>query len=263
MNVVTTAGDLDRRCRTACDIVQEAGKVALAAFLNRDTLSVSTKGTQDWVTNIDIEVEALIRKRLAAAYPDDAVLGEETEAEANAGDTSWVIDPIDGTTCYLLGLPMWCVVLTYVIDARPVVSAIYVPVMDELFSAVAGGGTFLNGAPTRVADAATTGDGLISIGANKAGDSGKAGRFIAELVENGGMYIRIGSCALALCYVASGRLLAAFEPKVSPWDDLAGMLLVREAGGMTNDFAPTLNAVRKRPVLSATPGLWPTVKPLL
>lgn len=263
MNVASAANDLDIRCRTACDIVREAGKVALAAFLDRGSLSVTTKGAQDWVTNIDIEVEALIRKRLAAAYPHDAVLGEETEPDANASDTSWVIDPIDGTTCYLLGLPLWCVVLTYAVDARPVVSAIYAPVTDELFSAVAGGGTFLNGAPMRVADAASIGDGLISIGANKAGDTGKAGRFIAGLVEDGGMFIRIGSCALALCYVASGRLLAAYEPKVSPWDDLAGMLLVREAGGMTNDFAPTLNSVNKRPVLSATPGLWPAVVQLL
>ena len=90
----------------------------------------------------------------------------------------------------------------------------------------------------------------------------KSAAFIGNLVADGGMYIRVGACALALSYVASGRLLAAYEPKVSPWDDLAGMLLVREAGGRTNDFAPSLASETKRPVLASTPGLWDAVRGL-
>ena len=104
--------------------------------------------------------------------------------------------------------------------------------------------------------------GLIAVGANEHGAPHKSAAFIGNLVADGGMYIRVGACALALSYVASGRLLAAYEPKVSPWDDLAGMLLVREAGGRTNDFAPSLASETKRPVLASTPGLWDAVRGL-
>ncbi|MHA3980847.1 inositol monophosphatase family protein [Halovulum sp. GXIMD14794] len=262
MNIAPTTSDLDRRHHVACTIVREAGGVALAAFRDRGSLSVRTKGTQDWVTNVDIEVEALIRRRLSEAFPDDAIVGEETEHDPATGNTAWVIDPVDGTTCFMLGLPQWCVVLTYTVDAIPVVSAIHAPVTDELFSAIGGGGAFLNGTPMQVAEADTIGDGLIAVGANRDGAPARSAEFIDHLVAEGGMYIRIGACALALSYVASGRLLAAFEPKVSPWDDLAGMLLVREAGGRTNEFAPSLASDRKRPVLASCPRLWETVLPL-
>lgn len=259
MTVSTMTQSHEARCGAACDIVREAGAVALAAFRDRGSLAVQTKGTQDWVTNVDLEVEALIRARLAERFPGDAIVGEETDHDPETGNTAWVIDPVDGTTCFMLGLPQWCVVLTYTIDARPVVAAIYAPVTDELFHATAGGGAFLNGAPIRVAEADDIGAGLIAVGANEHGEPHKSAAFIGNLVADGGMYIRVGACALALCYVASGRLLAAYEPKVMPWDDLAGMLLVREAGGRTNAFAPTLGSEAKRPVLAATPGLWEAV----
>ena len=259
MDLIEMTQTFDARCRHACEIVREAGTVALAAFRDRSSLSVQTKGTQDWVTNIDIEVEALIRERLGALYPDDVIVGEETAHSPSSGNTAWVIDPIDGTTCFMLGLPQWCVVLTYVIDAEPVVSAIYAPVTDELFHGTKGGGAFLDGVPMRVANATSIGEGLISVGANEHGAPEKSAAFIGNLVTDGGMYIRVGACALGLCYVASGRLLAAYEPKVHPWDDLAGMLLVREAGGRTNDYALTLVSDSKRPVLAAAPGVWEAV----
>lgn len=261
MNVAVT-DTLDARCATARDIVREAGALALAAFNDRGSLSVQTKGTQDWVTNVDLEVEALIRERLGRVYPEDVIVGEETAHDPSSGNTAWVIDPVDGTTCFMLGLPQWCVVLTYTVDAEPVVSAIYAPVTDELFYATKGGGAFVNDTPIRVTDATTIGAGLISVGANEHGEPHKSAAFIGNLVADGGMYIRVGACALGLCYVAAGRLLAAYEPKVSPWDDLAGMLLVREAGGKTNAFAPTLASANKRPVLAATPGVWDAVLPL-
>ncbi|WP_420398440.1 inositol monophosphatase family protein [Marinovum algicola] len=262
MTATTMTQSYEARSRAAGEIVREAGAVALAAFCDRGSLSVQTKGRQDWVTNVDLEVEALIRDRLGRLFPGDAIVGEETAHDPASGNTAWVIDPIDGTTCFMLGVPQWCVVLTYTIDARPVVSAIYAPVTDELFHATAGGGAFLNGAPIRVADAKGIGAGLIAVGANEHGAPHKSATFIGNLVADGGMYIRVGACALALSYVASGRLLAAYEPKVSPWDDLAGMLLVREAGGRTNDFAPSLASETKRPVLASTPGLWDAVRGL-
>lgn len=259
-----TKGDLVHRGRIAEQIVREAGALARSYFLNRDRVSVSTKGTQDWVTNVDVEVEAMIRDRLRAAFPDDVVLGEEAGQSADsAHDTMWIVDPIDGTTCFMLGIPQWCVVLAYVQQAQPVVAAIYDPMADDMYAALSGKGALLNGAPIRCARAQTVSEGLISVGASHAGDPAKSADFMAGLVaDGGGMYLRIGACALGLCYVASGKLLAVYEPLVSPWDDLAGMLIVREAGGRTNPYPAKIVTDRRHPVLASAPAIWPFVKDL-
>lgn len=252
------------RCRTAQMIVREAGNLARAAFADRDQLSVHTKGTQDWVTNVDLEVETLIRRRLAEAFPGESILGEEDGyGGASADATTWIVDPIDGTTCFLLGIPQWCVVLGYVEHARPVVAAIYDPMADHMYTAIKGEGAFLNDAPIQVASATDAGAGLISIGASAKADPDKSAQFMAELVADGGMFLRIGACALGLCYVASGRLLGVWEPLVSPWDDLAALLIVREAGGRTSDFPDTIVTDQRHPVLAAAPGVWHRLSCLL
>lgn len=252
------------RCRAAQRIVREAGDVARAAFADRDRLSVRAKGTQDWVSNVDLEVETLIRRRLAEAFPGEPVLGEEDgDGGTPAGASTWIVDPIDGTTCFLLGIPQWCVVLGLVEDARPVVAAIYDPMADHMYTAVAGGGAFLNDAPIRASAAKDVGAGLISIGASVKADPETSVRFMAELVTDGGMYLRIGACALGLCYVASGRLLGMWEPLVSPWDDLAGLLIVGEAGGRTSAYPNRIVTDRRHPVLAAAPGIWTRLSGLL
>lgn len=254
----------DARCRAAQRIVREAGTLARNAFADRDRLSVRTKGTQDWVSNVDLDVENLIRARLAETFPGEPVLGEEDgHGDGPAGAQSWIVDPIDGTTCFLLGIPQWCVVLGFLEGSHPVVSAIYDPMADDMYTAISGGGAYLNGTPIRVSSATKVGRGLVSIGASAADDPEKSGRFMAELVAEGGMFLRIGACALGLCYVASGRLLGAWEPLVSPWDDLAAMLIVREAGGRTTEFPQQIDAHRRHPVLAAAPGIWPRLSGLL
>ena len=99
--------ELERRLAVACSVAREAGAFARNAFLNRDALQIETKGEQDWVTNVDLEVEALIRSRLAEDYPLDPVIGEEMAGSAGDDGRAWVVDPIDGTTCFLLGLPQY------------------------------------------------------------------------------------------------------------------------------------------------------------
>lgn len=258
-----TRTDLARRGRIAQQILREAGALARGYFLNQDRVSVSTKGTQDWVTNVDVEIEALIRDRLRAAFPRDVVLGEEDGQSAGCTqDTMWIVDPIDGTTCFMLGIPQWCVVLAYVQQAEPVVAAIYDPMADDMYSALSGQGALLNGAPIACARAQAVSEGLISVGASHAGDPARSADFMAGLVADGGMYLRIGACALGLCYVASGRLLAVYEPLVSPWDDLAGMLIVREAGGRTNPYPAKIITSQRHPVLASAPGIWPSVEGL-
>ena len=256
--------ELQRRCVAAKEITAEAGALAQAAFKDRASLRVTAKGAQDWVTNVDMEVENLIRARLAASFPGEHVLGEERGlSDGDAGAGVWVVDPIDGTTCFLFGLPQWCVVLCYVVGTTPVVAAIYVPAVNEMFTAMAGHGAFVNDREMRVAEARSISDGLISVGAAQTSHPETSARFIGSLVRDGGMYVRLGSCALSLASVAAGRLLAAYEPLVSPWDDLAGMLLVREAGGRTNPFSVDLMGVNRRPVIAAAPGVWSALSPLI
>ena len=190
--------EFQQRCAVARKVTAEAGALAHAAFKDRTSLKVTTKGAQDWVTNVDMEVENLIRERLAASYPGEPVLGEERGlSDGDAGGGVWVIDPIDGTTCFLLGLPQWCVVLCYVIGTTPVVAAIYVPTVNEMFTAVTGNGAFVNDRKMRVAAAQSISDGVISVGAAQASHPETSAQFIGELVRDGGMYVRLGSCALA------------------------------------------------------------------
>ncbi len=256
--------ELRRRCAVAKQVITEAGKVALAAFMDRDSLEIRTKGAQDWVTNVDMEVENLIRERLVASFPGEPILGEEKGASEGDDDGGvWVVDPIDGTTCFLLGLPQWCVVLCYVVGITPVVAAIYVPTVNEMFTAVAGQGALVNDKKMQVAAARSISDGMISVGAAQTSNPEISGRFIGDLVKDGGMYVRLGSCALSLASVAAGRLLAAYEPLVSPWDDLAGMLLVREAGGRTNPYSTDITGKNRRAVIAATPGVWSAMQPLI
>ena len=259
-----TRDDLAHRAEVAEQIVREAGMLARDFFCNSDRVDISVKGTQDWVTNVDLAVEAQIRERLKAAFPQDAVLGEEDGQSAeNPNDTMWVVDPIDGTTCFLLGIPQWCVVLTFVSHAKPVVAAIYDPMADDMYTAVAERGAALNGKPIQCSQAQGVSEGLISIGASHAGNPAVSGKFMADLVAGGGMYLRIGACALGLCYVASGKLLAAYEPLVSPWDDLAGMLIVREAGGITTPYPASIVTTQRHPVLASAPAIWSSVKQLI
>ncbi len=254
--------DLTTRAETVARIARDAGALALDYFRQQDSLVIDRKGHQDFVSQADRDVELNVRAALDKAFPDDSIVGEEHAPTQGSSGFTWVIDPIDGTTCFLLGLPQWCVVLSYVIDSKPVVAVIYHAMGDEMFSATQAGGTRVNDTPVRVADSTSVTEGLIAVGAAQVAEPNKSAQFISQLVQSGGMYMRIGACALALCYVASGRLLAAFEPWVSPWDDLAGMLLVQEAGGRTNPYAIPM-IVEKRPVLAACPGIWTAVEPLL
>lgn len=251
------------RCGVARKIALEAGLHARTAFENRDGMTVSTKGTQDWVTNVDVEVETLIRKRIEEAFPGATVLGEENGGAVGDHDAAlWVVDPIDGTTCFLLGIPQWCVVLAHVVGGEPEVAAIYDPMADEMYHATRGGGAFCNGRPIKTASATSIREGLISVGASGQADPAKSAAYMDQLVSGGGMYLRIGACALALCYVASGRLLAMHEPRVSPWDDLAGLLIVREAGGRTSPYPARIDPDNRHPVLAAAAGIWSEVEEL-
>lgn len=249
---------LDRRHQLAEEIAREAGALALDYFDRRDTLVIETKrDLQDVVSIADREVERLIRERIAAQFPDDGFLGEETGFEAGSSGYSWAVDPIDGTAPFVNGLPTWCVSIAVVHEDLPVVGVIAVPCTGELFSSAQGRGASLDGKRLTLDPARTIRNSLTGIGSNSHVSPEKAGRIITGLLAGGGNYIRNGSGALMLAYVAAGRLVGYLEPYMHAWDCLAGYCLVQEAGGRHLPFPlDGGNAKGGTVVLAANPSAW-------
>jgi myo-inositol-1(or 4)-monophosphatase len=219
---------------TAIEAVVRAGAFQMAQF--GTTMAVTKKGEIDLVTEVDVAVERMFRALIRERFPDHAVLAEEESGELHEGGQGsycWVFDPIDGTTNYAHGLPIFCASLALEIDGRAAVGAVYDPTRRELFTAERGTGAFLNGTPLRTSRAGRLIDSLLVTGfpydvhARSDDLLGLFGAFItrARAVR------RLGSAAIDLCYVAAGRMDGFWEQTLRPWDMAAGALIVEEAGG--------------------------------
>ena len=220
--------------QTAIDIVTRAGEIHLAR--QESGFRIDKKGEIDLVTEVDLECERMFRAVLAERFPDHDILAEELGATSRAHTPSrfrWVFDPLDGTTNYAHGLPIFCASLAFEIDGRPVAGAIYDPTRRELFTAERGEGARVNGEPLRVSSTAQLVDALLVTGfpydVHK--NSGDLVALFGEFLGRARAVRRLGSAAIDLCYVAAGRLDAFWEQKLNPWDVSAGALIVEEAGG--------------------------------
>jgi myo-inositol-1(or 4)-monophosphatase len=204
------------------------------------TLHVEKKGTIDLVTEIDREVERMFRALIAARFPEHDVLAEEFEARGDrerGARCTWVFDPVDGTTNYAHGLPIFCSAASLEIDGDAVVAAVYDPSRRELFTAERGSGAWLNGTPMRVTSADRLIDALLCTGFpyTVQEDPGSLLDIFGAFIRTSRAVRRLGSAAIDLCYVAAGRLDGFYEMQLNPWDISAGALLVREAGGLVTD----------------------------
>jgi myo-inositol-1(or 4)-monophosphatase len=217
---------------TAIESVVRAGDIMMTRF--GGDMRVDKKGTIDLVTEVDVAIERMFRALIADRFPDHAVLGEEMGGLAAAPPgPCWVFDPIDGTTNFAHGLPIFCASLALEIDDVAQVAAVYDPTRRELFTAERGGGAFLNGRPIRVSATRDIVDAMLVTGfpydvhARVDEIVGLFGAFVgrARAVR------RLGSAAIDLCYVAAGRLDGFWESDLKPWDIAGGALLVEEAGG--------------------------------
>lgn len=237
-------------------VAVEAGNLALS-YLERGDLGFREKGVLDWVTEADLATEELIRTRIGEAYPDDLILGEEgTEASTPSEDrrATWVVDPIDGTTCFVSGLPSWCVSIGC-IDAsgHPFLGVIRDPTAGETFSALEGHGVTINDQSVSVPTKGVT-DGLVGVGHPRNAPDHPTLTFLAGLFSEGGLFYNSGSAALSLAYVATGRLVGFYESDLRAWDAIAGEVLVRESGGWSTDFTRDGVLTTSRPVLVANRG---------
>ena len=219
---------------TAIEIVTRAGEIQLER--RASGFRVSKKAENDLVTEVDFECERMCRAVLAERFPDHDVLAEELGTESSGAQPSrwrWVFDPLDGTTNYAHGLPVFCSSLGLEIDGRTDVGAVYDPTRRELFTAERGGGACLNGNRLTVSDTPALVDSLLVTGfpydVHLHADD-LIGLFSAFL-ERAQAVRRLGSAALDLCYVATGRFDGFWEQHLKPWDVCAGALIVEEAGG--------------------------------
>ena len=223
---------------TAIEAVIRAGEVQLARF--GTDVRIDKKGAIDLVTEIDLAIEREFRAMIAERFPDHVVLGEEF---SSTGDREarppfcWVFDPVDGTTNYAHGLPIFCSSLALEIDGEIAVGAIYDPTRRELFTAERGQGARLNGQPLRVSLPSggqdTLLDSLLVTGFHYGihRDPEDLVSLFREFITKSRAVRRLGSAALDLCYVAAGRFDGYWESKIQPWDVAAGALIVSEAGG--------------------------------
>lgn len=196
--------------------------------------SVHFKGEINLVTDVDRESEAYIIDRIRSSFPDHGVLSEES-AELTAPSTyRWIVDPLDGTTNYAHNYPCFCVSIGLEKGGELIAGAVFDPLLGESFTAFAGGGAFLNGAPIRVSSVGNLRRSLLATGfaydVNTSVDNNF--KYFREFVFAGQAIRRDGSAALDLCYLACGRFDGFWELKLRPWDTAAGLLLLREAGGM-------------------------------
>jgi myo-inositol-1(or 4)-monophosphatase len=251
MTVNDTA--LAARFALAKTLAAEAGAMALDYFNRRDTLVIETKrDLQDVVSIADRNVETFLKERVAEIYANDGFLGEEFGHDEGTSGFTWVVDPIDGTAPFVSGMPTWCVSVAIVRDSEPVVGVIHVPCSDELFAAAHGFGAMLNDKPLRLDPSRSLQNAMTGIGCNSYVTPERVGAIIADLMERGGNFIRNGSGALMLAYVAAGRLVGYYEPHMRAWDCMAGFCLVREAGGKSLAFPATGEAfLTGHPVLAA------------
>jgi myo-inositol-1(or 4)-monophosphatase len=217
-------------CRS---LARDAGRLAHSGFGQSAT---SMKGRHDVVTAMDREVERFIRNAIAARYPDDAIIGEEEGGGAGTGERVWLIDPIDGTANYARGIPHYCVSIGYLERRVPTVGVLYDPGHDWLYSGARGEGAWLGEARIAVSQCAEMEAATVECGWSTRRSTADYIALVARVMAAGCAMRRVGSGALGLADVAAGRSEAYCEMHINAWDCAAGILLVREAGGHTNDF---------------------------
>ena len=218
---------------------RRAGNVIAKNYERRDDIQTSKKGINDYVTNVDKAAEAEIIEIIQKSYPDHTTISEERGAlEGKDSDIQWVIDPLDGTTNFVKGLPHFSVSIAIRVKNRTEVGVVYDPIRNELFTAVRGEGAKLNEVRLRVDSQNELNGAILATGFPFKQPNLMPTQFaiMNNLIDEAADFRRTGSAALDLCYVASGRVDGYFEMGLKPWDCAAGDLIVREAGGLVCDF---------------------------
>ena len=216
---------------TAIEAVVRAGDLQIAKF--NTGIRVEKKGAIDLVTEVDLEVERMFRAMIAERFPDHDVLAEELGGPLRGSRHRWVFDPLDGTTNFAHGVPIFCASLALEIDGRAEVAAVYDPNRKELFTAEAGVGSWLNGRRLKVSTNAAVLESMLVTGFPY-NIHQKADEFVkvfAQVLKHARAIRRLGSAAIDICWVAAGRMDGFWEASLKAWDMRAAALILEEAGG--------------------------------
>ena len=232
----------------AISVARDAG--ALLREKLSEPRTISEKRPHDLVTDADSASERLIVARIREAFPNASILGEEGGDYAGDADERWIVDPLDGTTNYAHGYPMFCVSIAYERAGVVEAGAIYAPQLDACFAAARGGGATLDGVPIRVSTLARVGESLVCTGFMPAAYE-RNGRYFAAVSRVAQGVRRDGSAALDLAMVAAGRFDAFWERDLKPWDVAAGALIITEAGGRVTAMDGTPLALSAGSILAS------------
>lgn len=246
--------EIDRRLAVCRSVLSSAAELAMQGFRRIvDSGAVTMKGPQDYLTEYDRMVEDHIRLRLRQAFPEDGFLGEETPADI--APHLWVVDPIDGTANFARGIPHFAISVAFVDRRTVLLGGIANPAMGETYIAVRGGGAERNGRPIRTAETTAMDRASVEFGWSTRVPNERYLERYAALLGTGANVRRAASGTLGLAYVADGRSDAYVELHINAWDCLAGLLLVREAGGRVNAFLDNDGLTKGNPVIAAAPGI--------
>ena len=255
---------------TAIKAARRGAAVISRASFDLDLLKITKKQHNDFVTEVDRAAEAAIIDVLKNAYPDHAILAEESSASANPHDGNenvWIIDPLDGTTNFIHGFPQYCVSLALQHRGQITQAVIYDPTRNDLFTATKGSGAYLNEKRIRVGKRDKIADALIGTGFQFRETEGPAMdeyiKIFRIMTQSCTGLRRPGAAALDLAYVAAGRLDGFFEKSLKPWDIAAGALLITESGGIIGDFSGDSNYLYKGDVLAGSPKVFAQMVSLL
>jgi len=252
----------------AVKAARRAGAIINRAALDRTQLEIHSKRANDFVTQVDKSAEAAVIDVVRQAYPDHAILGEESgalpgrsggPAKSAPSEYRWVIDPLDGTTNFIHGFPQYCVSIAVQHRGATQHGVIYDPGKNELFTASKGRGAFLDDRRVRVSKCAQLKDALVGTGFPFK-ELGRVDLYVRQmkyLMQHSSGIRRAGAAALDLAYVAAGRLDAFWEMGLSPWDMAAGALMIQEAGGLVGDLSGDSNYLESGDITAATPKVFP------
>jgi len=231
---------------------RRAGDMIARSFDDRDNVNVQEKKDRDFVTDVDRKAESMIIRDIQQHYPDHGIVGEESERLNPNASVQWYIDPLDGTTNFVHGLPHFAVSIAAWRNGKPLLAVIHDPMRNETFEAKNGNGAFLNRRRLRVADQKNISRTLFASGLPpyQRDHLDTFQKRMSVCMQECDGYRRGGSAALDLAYVAAGRLDGYWEAGLKPWDIAAGVLLVQEAGGMVTDIEGRTVDLEKGDVLA-------------
>lgn len=244
----------------AIKAARAAGAVINRAAFDVEVVRVSQKGLNEFVTEVDQAAERVIIETLLTAYPGHGILAEESGSEHGSRDSEyvWIIDPLDGTTNFIHGLPVYCVSIALAVRGKIEQAVVFDPTRNDLFTATKGRGAFLNDRRIRVSKRTQLKDALISTGfPYRAGDDfPQYLQMVGEVMQRTAGVRRPGAAALDLAYIAAGYTDAFFEKGLQPWDMAAGSLLITEAGGLVGNFTGEADFLDQQECLAGSPRIY-------